>query len=116
MQNLGRTVEVVATLAIAIAIGGWGRLVLAGLERHKSISAVLLALAIVATVVAVRRDYRIPNEGARVAVTRDVAYLTALGLVLWAVVEPARWSTGSAIAMAEVAIVFDAFTRVVSRA
>lgn len=115
MQALGRAVEIVATLAIVLAVGFWGRLILAGLERNRSASAAVLALAIVAAIVVLRRDYRGPREGVRLAVTRDVAYLTALILFFWAVLAPARWVSGSALAMTEVAIVFDAFTRLVAR-
>ena len=115
MQTLGRIVEVVATLSIIIAIGLWGRLMLAGLERHRGISAVVLALGIFGMIVALRNDYQRPTDQVRLALTRIIAYLTALILVLWAVVVPARWISGSALAMAEVALVFDAFTRVVSR-
>jgi hypothetical protein len=115
VQGLGRTVEIVATLALVLAVALWGRLMLAGLERHVSVSAALLALGVVAAVVALRRDYRGPAATVRIAVTRDIAYLTALILLLWAVLSPARWVSGSALAMTEVAIVFDAFTRFVSR-
>ena len=90
-------------------------MLLAGLERHRSVASALLALGIVAAVVALRRDYRGPVATVRVVVTRDIAYLTALILLLWAVLSPARWVNGSALAMTEVAIVFDAFTRLVSR-
>ncbi|HXP94840.1 MAG TPA: hypothetical protein VN905_15305 [Candidatus Binatia bacterium] len=115
MQGLGRAVEFLATLAIIVAVGFWGRLMLSGLERHRAISAALLALAIFGTILALRRDYRGPSDGARLAVTRDIAYLAALMLVLWAVTAPARWVSGSALVMTEVAIIFDAFTRVVTR-
>jgi hypothetical protein len=115
VQAVGRAVEIVATIAIVLAVGFWGRLILAGLERNRAAAAAVLALAIVATIVVLRRDYRGPREGVRLAVTRDVAYLTALVLVLWAVVAPARWVSGSALAMTEVAVVFDAFTRLVPR-
>lgn len=115
MQRLGRTVEIAATLAIVLAVGFWGRLMLAGLERHRSVALLLLALGVVAAIVALRRDYRGPYATVRVAVTRDIAYLTALILLMWAVLSPARWASGSALAMTEVAIVFDAFTRFVSR-
>jgi hypothetical protein len=115
VQGLGRTVEIVATVALVVAVGLWGRLMLAGLERHRSVASALLALGIVAAIAALRRDYRGPPGTVRVAVTRDIAYLTALILLLWAVVSPARWASGSALAMTEVAIVFDAFTRFIAR-
>lgn len=111
MQRVGRAVELVATTAIIIAVAFAGRLILAGLERHRAISAALLAVVIVAVLVALRRDFRGAGERTRVLVTRDSAYLTALGLVLVAVVAPSRWASGSAIAMTEVAIVFDLLTR-----
>ncbi len=115
VRGLGRTIEIVATVAIVLAVGAWGRLMLAGLERHRTVAAALLALGVLAATVALRRDYRAPAATVRIAVTRDIAYLTALLLLLWAVLSPARWASGSALAMTEVAIVFDAFTRIVAR-
>lgn len=112
---LGRTVETIATAAIVLLVGLYGRLILAGLGRHATVSAAVIALLIVVAIVVLRRDFRAGKDSAaRAIVTRDIAYLTALGLLLWAVVAPSRTSEGSALAMIEVAIVFDAFTRLVA--
>jgi hypothetical protein len=112
---MGRAVEVVATLAIVVAVGAWNQLIFAGLARHRSVSAAVIALAIVATIVVLRRDYRGSDPGVRVAVTRDIAYLAALVLIFWEVVAPGRWVLGSATAMTIVALGFDAFTRLAAR-
>jgi hypothetical protein len=108
---LGRIVEIIATALIVILVGVFGRLMLAGLARHASISAAVIALLIVAAIVVLRRDWRGSATTVRLAITRDVAYLTSLCLLLWAVVAPGRTSAGSALAMIEVALIFDAFTR-----
>lgn len=115
-MRVSRIVEIVTTVAILLAVAWGGRLMLLSLHRHSAFSAAVIALGIIVAIVAIRRDYRGGSgEQARIAVTRDAAYLTALVLVLWAVVAPARWIDGSAIAMTEVAIAFDAFTRIVTR-
>jgi hypothetical protein len=113
---VSRIVEIIATVAILLAVAWGGRLLLLSLQRHSAFSAAVIALGIVVAVVAIRRDYRGGSgERVRIAVTRDAAYLTALLLVFWSIVVPARWIDGSSIAMTEVAIAFDAFTRVVTR-
>jgi cytochrome c oxidase assembly factor CtaG len=115
VRDVGRIVEVLATVAIVVAVGAGGRLMLTGLQRHGTAAAAVIALGVAAGVVVLRRDYRAGGEGVRLNVTRDSAYLTALALLFWAVVTPARWLEGSAIAMIEVALVFDAFTRLIAR-
>ena len=112
---MSRAVEIVATIAIVVAVGAWGQLIFAGLARHRTISAAVIALGIIVAIVVLRRDYRGSGPAVRVAVTRDIAYLAALVLILWEVIAPARWISGSAIAITVVAIVFDAFTRLVVR-
>jgi hypothetical protein len=115
VRGLSRIVEIVATILIVVAVGAGGRLMVAGLQRHGTVAAAVIALGVVAAIVVLRRDYAARTDAARIAVTRDIAYLTALALLFWAVVTPARWLEGSAIAMIEVALVFDAFTRIVAR-
>jgi hypothetical protein len=60
----------------------------------------------------VRASYDPQEPQARVNVTKSGAYLCAAILALWAVVLPARWVFGSAIAAAEIALVFDLITLV----
>jgi hypothetical protein len=98
-------VEGLALVAIAIGLTAGGRPLLAELHLFEAPAFVLLGLTVIALVASMRR------VDTRVEITVRAAYLTGVLLAILAVIFPARWSYGSAIAMIDIAIVFDLFTR-----
>lgn len=97
--------EGLALVAIAVGITMGGRAMLRELHIFEAAAFVLLGLTVIALIASMRR------VDTRVAVTVRAAYLTGVILAILAVIFPARWSSGSAIAMIDIAIVFDLFTR-----
>ena len=97
--------EGLALLAIAVGITAGGRALLRELHIFEPASFVLLGLTIIALIASMRR------VDSRLAITVRAAYLTGVILAIIAVIFPARWSAGSSIAMIDIAIVFDLFTR-----
>jgi len=104
-------IEGLALVAIAIAVGAAGRAMLRELHAFEPAAVVLLGLGVLGVALSMRRVMQTPD--ARLAVTVRAAYLTGLVLATIAVVVPARWSYGAAIAMIDIAIVFDLFSRIV---
>lgn len=98
-------VEGLALVVIAFGITAGGRPLLAELHAFEAAAFVLLGLTIIALVASMRRVHT------RLAITVRAAYLTGVMLAIVAVVFPARWSYGSCIAMIDIAIAFDLFTR-----
>jgi len=100
-------VEGLALVAIAVGITVGGRALLTELHAFEAPAFVLLGLTIIALIASMRR------VDTRIAVTVRAAYLTGVILAIVAVIFPARWSYGSSIAMIDIAIAFDLFTRFV---
>ena len=97
--------EGLALVAIAVGITAGGRALLRELHMFEPAAFVLLGLTVIALIASMRR------VDTRLAITVRAAYLTGVALAIVAVIFPARWSEGSAIAMVDMAIVFDLFTR-----
>ena len=104
-------IEGLALAAIGIVVGVAGRALLRELHAFEPAAVVLLGLGMLGFALSMRRVMR--TAEARLAVTVRAAYLTGLALAIAAVVVPARWSYGAAIAMIDIAIVFDLFSRFV---
>jgi hypothetical protein len=104
--------EGLALVAIAVALTVAGHALLRELRAFEPAAIVLFGFGIFALSMSMRRVLQTKGADSRLVITVRAAYLTALVLAILAVVFPARWSAGSAIAMADIAIVFDLFTRV----
>jgi len=102
-------IEGLALVVIAVCITGGGRALLAELHIFAAAAFVLLGLTVIALIASMRRVHT------RIETTVRAAYLTGVLLAVLAVIVPARWSYGSAIAMIDIAIVFDLFTRFTHR-
>ncbi len=98
-------VEGLALVAIAFGITAGGRALLADLHAFEAPAFVLLGLTVIALIASMRR------VETRLAITVRAAYLTGVLIAIVAVIFPARWSYGSSIAMIDIAIAFDLFTR-----
>ena len=106
--------EGLALLAIGLAVAFGGRALLAELRMFEPAALVLMGFCIVMLSVSIRRVLQSGAGGAeRHAITVRAAYLTGLILVVIAIVAPTRATSGASIAMIEVAIAFDLFSRVV---
>jgi len=109
MQRKG---EMIAMGAIAVLIAIGGRSLLVTLGQYKLWGVVLGAALVFLAVSELRRAYDPTAPEARIEVTKAGAYFIAAVLVLWAILDPARWVYGSCIAAAEIAVVFDLITLV----
>jgi hypothetical protein len=107
--------EGLALAAIGIALALGGRALLAELHRFEAAALTLLGLGILALSISMRRVFGARRGGERLAITLRAAYMTSLFLAIAAVMLPSRATTGAAIAMVEIAIVFDLFTRFAAR-
>lgn len=101
-------IGIMAAIALLVALGG--RVLLANMQQYKLASAAVIAVVILAVLASVRRAYVGDPAQMRVGVTKNLAYLSAAGLALFAVLAPAKWVYGSTIAALEVALVFDMIT------
>lgn len=100
--------EVTALVVIGGAAAIGGRETLARLHEHYLPVATVVLIGLIAvaawTLMKIVRENR---AGARLSVSKRVAYLAALILGLWAVVAPARWVIGGSVAALEIALAFD---------
>jgi hypothetical protein len=102
-----RVAEIVWLALIAVLVGAGGNIVLASLDAHRPFAAVVLGLAVVAALLAVRRTIVANAPTARRDVTRVGTYLVAAIFAFTAIVLHVHWAIGASIAAVEVAIVFD---------
>lgn len=109
MRVSGGWIEGLALLAIAAAVTFGGRALLAELHAFGAVALVPLGLGIIVLAASLRRAQQ--SGASRLAVSVQVAYLTALVLAIVAVIVPAHWSGGATIAMIDVAIAFDLLAR-----
>lgn len=107
----GRGVEIAWLLLLAVLVAAGGYPVLTMLIAHRAIGLLVLLLAFIAAVIAIRRAY--VGSAERVEVTKAAAYCCAI--VLAAISVLTRGHYGMPIVMAEVAILFDVIS-VVARA
>ena len=114
MRVSGDIVEGLALVAIGLAATFAARPLFAELRLFEPAALVPLGLGVLGVCVSLRRVMS-ATQTPRVAVSVRASYLTALLLTILAVLVPARWSIGAAIAMIDIAIVFDLLTRITSQ-
>ena len=114
MRVSGDLVEGLALVMIAVTITSGGRALLTQLHLFEPAAVALLGIAVVAMSLSIRRVL-VRGGDARLAVTVRAAYVTALLLTIVATIFPTRASTGAAIAIVDIAIAFDLFSRVTHR-
>ena len=109
-MNGARIWEIAALAVIAFLVALGGHNVLVELIAVKPFGVVLSAAFVLLAVRGVRISYDPGKPEARVNTTKALTYLCAAVLMLWTVLFPARWTFGSCIVAAEVALVFDIIT------
>lgn len=114
MRVSGDLVEGLALIVIAAAVTFGGRALLAQLHVFEPAAIFVLSIAVLGLSLSIRRVLR-SDDSARLAITVRAAYVTALLLTIVATVLPTRASTGAAIAIIDIAIAFDLFSRVTTR-
>ena len=114
MRVSGDLLEGLALVVIAVTVTSGGRALLAQLHRFEPAALLLLGIAVIALSLSVRRVLQ-AGGNARHAITVRAAYVTALLLTIVATVLPTRASTGAAIAIIDIAIAFDLFSRITIR-
>lgn len=114
MRVSGSLVEGLALAVIGGAVTYAGRAMLAQLHVFEPAALVVLWAGVIACALSIRRVLHTGGD-VRADVTVRAAYLTALLLAIVATIAPARWSSGAAIALVDIAIAFDLFTRATIR-
>lgn len=108
-------IEGLALLAIGVAVAVGGHPLLRELHVFEPAAVVMLGLGVLGLALSIRRVLAGGmSADVRLAITVRAAYFTGVVLAIVAVVTPARWSSGAAIAMIDIAIVFDLFARYTS--
>lgn len=108
--NDGRWTEIVFLVVIAILIAIGGRIFLHVLDTYRVLGTVLLGIATVGALYAIRRAYVAGSASARRDVTKCAAYAAATALAFITIAFHAHWAIGAAIAAFEAALVFDIIT------
>ncbi|MGH7757122.1 MAG: hypothetical protein ACREM8_12685 [Vulcanimicrobiaceae bacterium] len=104
---MGRIVELVSIVVIAVAVGVGGRALLEHIAHFRLIALVVLVAWSILQIGALRRNYGAggPNLGLRA--TRDVVFLVAALLAVAYVFAPARWSLGACIVSIEFGLIIE---------
>ncbi len=100
-----------AVMALAILVGG-PSLVFA-IAKFKSLAITILVVFAVFIVYAFRQNYRATRPGARLAATRDAAFLASIIAAVFYIQWPARWSIGATVVGLEIGILVEFLSKVV---
>lgn len=106
-----RAVEAASLAAIALAVLVGGSALLEQIAALHGLAVSLLAVLAIAIIYAFRRNFRRGGGQARIAATRDTAFLAAIAAAIAFVIAPARWSLGSAIVATEIGLIIELLTR-----
>jgi len=109
-----RLPEIALLLLIAVLIAAGAQPVLHLLAANRLFGTLLLAVALIATVLAIRRAYDPASPTVRADVTKGVAYCVAVALALVTIDWGPHWAIRACITAAEVAVVFD-ITTIIAR-
>ena len=110
-----RLPEIAWLLVIAVLVALGGDTVLRFLGANRALGTILLGIAILGTVVMIRRAYDPASPTVRVDVTKAVAYCAAAVMALVTVDWHPHWAVRACLTAAEVAIVFEIFVIVSSQ-
>ncbi len=111
MSSRGAEVLFLAIIGGVMLFGGPA--LLAELARFRGPASLALGLVGIALLFEMRRSLALGGPTARLRVSRDVAFVTALLAAIAFVLFPARWSIGTSIAAFEFGIVLELFGRLV---
>jgi hypothetical protein len=106
-----RRVEAVflAIMALAVLIGGPALMV--HIATFKGLAVSVLGVFAIFIIYAFRQNYRATRPGARLAATRDTAFLATIAAAISFTLFPARWSLGTAVVGLEVGIIIEFLSR-----
>jgi len=106
-----RYIEVafLAVMAVAVLIGG--RSLLVQIAAFKGLAVSVLVIIGILIIYAFRQNYRAGRPGARLAATRDTAFLATIGVSIAFVVSPARWALGAAVVGFEIGLIVEMIAR-----
>ncbi|MGD0052163.1 MAG: hypothetical protein ABSD03_10165 [Vulcanimicrobiaceae bacterium] len=105
-----RLPEIALLLLIAVLIALGAQPVLHLLAANRLLGTIVLAVALVAAVLAIRRAYDPASPTVRADVTKYVAYCVAAALALVTIDWGPHWAIRACITAAEVAVAFDIVT------
>ena len=106
-----RYIEVafLAIMALAVLVGGKSLLV--QIAAFKGLSVSVLVIIGIFIIYAFRQNYRATKPGARIAATRDAAFLATIGVAIVFILSPAKWSLGAAVVGFEIGIIVEMIAR-----
>ena len=102
--------EIAWLAVIAVLVAAGATPVLAYLSSNRVLGTIMLAVAIVASVVMIRRAYQPSSPTVRVDVTKAVAYCVAAVLALITIDWRPHWAIRACISAIEIALIFDIIT------
>lgn len=105
-----RLAEILWLAVLAVLAAAGGARILRLLAERRGLGDVLLLVAVVATVVMIRRAYDPASPTVRTDVTAAVGYCCSAVLALVAVAGRQHWAIGSAIIALEVSLAFEIVT------
>ncbi len=106
-----RYIEVafLAIMALAVLIGG--RSLLVQIAAFKGLAVSVLVIIGIFIIYAFRQNYRAGKPGARIAATRDTAFLATIGVSIAFILAPARWALGAAVVGFEIGLIVEMIAR-----
>jgi hypothetical protein len=102
-------VALLAIMAVAVLIGG--RSLLVQIAGFKGLAVSVLVIIGIFIIYAFRQNYRAGKPGARIAATRDTAFLATIGVSIAFIIHPARWALGAAVVGFEIGLIVEMISR-----
>jgi hypothetical protein len=106
-----RAVEAVFLAIIALVILFFGAGLLSTVAAFKGVAVSVLLVLAVLIVYAFRMNYRASRAGARLAATRDTAFLAAIIAAIAYITTHAHWALGATVVGTEVGVIVEFLTR-----
>jgi hypothetical protein len=106
-----RNIEVafLAIMALAVLVGG--RSLLVQIAAFGGLAVSVLVIIGIFIIYAFRQNYRVGKPGARIAATRDTAFLATIGVAVAFIIHPARWALGAAVVGFEIGLIVEMISR-----
>jgi hypothetical protein len=95
---------------IAFLIGG--RAWVYDIAQFHGVAISMLTIVAIVVVYAFRRNFLAGGPAARLAATRDAAFLAGIGAAIAFVVSPARWSLGATVVAVEFGLIIELLMRI----
>jgi hypothetical protein len=101
--------SIIAVIMLAFLVGG--RAWVYDIAQFHGVAVSMLVIVAIVVIYAFRRNFLAGGPTARLAATRDAAFLAAIGTAIAFVIVPARWSLGATVAGVEFGLIVELFAR-----